>query len=170
MLCARCKQRSATVVISEVKNKEKVCEHLCEECAQKNSQFIEQPSFSYSVNTLLSQFLEMIASKLQEEEEKLQCSECGITYNEFRKVGRFGCKNDYDVFQKMLVKLLAHIHESSKHRGKVPKDFAAKESLTKQLADLQQQLQQAVVEEKYEQAAEIRDDINRLKENMHEPR
>ena len=162
MLCEKCKQKEATVSIREVKNKEKVCVHLCEDCAQIHSQYIEEPSFTYAIHSLLGNFLEAIVSKAKEENVSLKCEKCGITYNEFRKEGRFGCANDYHIFSETLLKLFSHIHGANRHIGKMPKGFQEKQQYQKKLKRLEKMLQKAVQDERYEEAAKIRDEIKTL--------
>jgi protein arginine kinase activator len=43
-------------------------------------------------------------SLTEDVEEELICPQCGISYQEFRKQGRFGCAHDYVVFHQKLYK------------------------------------------------------------------
>lgn len=162
MLCERCKQREASVFLSEVKHKKKMQHYLCEECAQQRSECIEEPSFSYSLQTLLGQFLEAIASKTEQEESKIKCSECGMSYTQFRKQGRFGCEHDYEAFRNMLINVFTHIHGASEHKGKVPLAYRNQRKIDEQIQELRKQMDQAVLEERYEEAASLRDQIRIL--------
>lgn len=91
------------------------------------------------------------------------CPECGITLSEFRAKGRFGCPRDYEVFAEHLDPLLERIHDTqpAKHTGRLPESGGREEVVEKRLtlADLRKQLDAAVAEENYEQAAKLRDQI-----------
>jgi protein arginine kinase activator len=162
MVCEKCKKKEGLVLFTEVRDKKKIQMCLCEECAQNQSQCIEKPSFSYSIKSVLSQFLEMISSQ---SEKTLQCSKCGMTYQQFQKKSRLGCEEDYVIFEEMLTKILESIHGASQHIGKTPKPSdAILEKMTRQkkMDILQKQLEEAIQEEKYEDAAILRDQIKKL--------
>lgn len=168
MLCEKCKQKEASVVYSEVKGKKKIQHHLCEQCLQSQSEYIEEPSFSYSLQSLIGKFLEAVASQAEREESQIKCEQCGITYNKFRKQGRFGCENDYVVFRESLIKLFQHIHGASRHKGKVPAKFRRIDDSHRRISKLQKLLEQAVKEERYEEAAALRDQIKALENKTSE--
>ncbi|MCA8913186.1 MAG: UvrB/UvrC motif-containing protein, partial [Planctomycetes bacterium] len=94
------------------------------------------------------------------------CPECGMTLSEFRARGRFGCPLDYEVFAEHLDPLFERIHDvqPARHEGRLPEGDGGDEVIEKQrsLADLRKQLENAVAEENYELAAELRDQIVEL--------
>jgi protein arginine kinase activator len=45
------------------------------------------------------------------------CPECGMTYQEFRIKGRFGCVKCYDAFESGLSPLLEKVHGATEHVG-----------------------------------------------------
>lgn len=101
---------------------------------------------------------------MADEEEGLTCPNCGITFKEFREQGRFGCPQDYIVFEKRLMPLLENIHNDTEHVGKIPKRAPNTSQMQFELIRLRRDLATAVEDEDYERAAEIRDEI-RDKEN-----
>lgn len=103
---------------------------------------LEQDTFSHS---FLSQSL-----------NQLRCEGCGLTYKKLREEGKLGCSVCYQTFRSYLEPMLQQIHGSSVHLGKVL------ESQNTLLRDLQKSLQEALLEENYEQAAELRDKIKAL--------
>lgn len=167
MLCEKCKQKDATVCFGEVKNQQKIQHHLCEDCAQSHAPYIAEPAFSHSLQSLLGQFLEAVAARAEQEDSKIKCEHCGISYHDFRKQGRLGCEHDYDVFAEQLGKLIDNIHGSAHHTGKKPPAFAEMQRQLTLLAGLQSQLQSAIEEERYEDAARIRDQIRELERQHH---
>jgi protein arginine kinase activator len=92
----------------------------------------------------------------------IRCPDCGMTLEEFRKKGRLGCPKDYEVFRPQIDELLERVHGATEHRGRVP-GLSEKELLRIQrMTDLQQELENAIREEAYENAARIRDELKEL--------
>jgi protein arginine kinase activator len=89
------------------------------------------------------------------------CPVCGITFFEFRSQGRLGCPHDYVCFQTQLEPLLANIHGESHHVGKHPRMAGGSQDRT-QLIRLRREMKEAIDEEKYELASQLRDEIQRI--------
>jgi protein arginine kinase activator len=92
------------------------------------------------------------------------CPMCGMTAGEFRRVGRVGCSNCYSYFAEYMPGLIQRIHGNSRHTGKVPVRGEAKLAEKQKIVQLRQALQQAISEEQFERAAELRDEIRRLEQ------
>ena len=171
MSCQICKKQPATVHIIEIPEGlptlppadpgevrvEK--RHLCEACARN----LRLPAATTPPKGLVNiwKLLQKSARKAREE-GGLACPECGMTLAEFRSKGRLGCAQDYQVFRQHLVPLLQRIHHASDHVGRVP--GAPVEDLERQrhLTALRAKLAEAIREEAYESAAELRDEIQAL--------
>jgi protein arginine kinase activator len=89
-------------------------------------------------------------------------------YSDFKKTGRFGCPECYTAFEPQLVPLLRQIHGSTQHEGKTPKQLGPKAVIRKELMDLKEELSRAIRDERYEEAAEIRDRIRALEARVEE--
>ncbi|MGR3318878.1 MAG: UvrB/UvrC motif-containing protein [Candidatus Anammoxibacter sp.] len=161
MKCESCNKKHANVHITEIHGEKKKERHLCEECAQNvSSSFTKMPSPSDILTNLISQVAPEIG-----EMSKIVCPVCNISYLEFRSQGRLGCPMDYTAFEKGLIPLLEKMHGSSHHIGKAP-PAAGKEVIKKnKLIQLQKDLNNAVENENYENAATIRDEIHTLTGN-----
>ena len=170
---------------------------LCDKCAK--SLGLESLDFNMPIN--FSNFFGDFFDEVEEtnflpsftKTETLKCNNCGTTYDEFIKTGKFGCSNCYDVFSHGLDNVLKNIHSSSTHVGRrskwinkanenselksikgskenkeskenrenkneVKKENLKEDKLTKLNADLKQ----AIKEERYEDAAKIRDEIKKM--------
>ncbi|MBO5301224.1 MAG: UvrB/UvrC motif-containing protein, partial [Peptococcaceae bacterium] len=92
------------------------------------------------------------------------CPVCGMTAGEFRRVGRVGCSNCYSYFADYMPGLIQRIHGNSRHTGKVPVRGEAKLAEKQKVVQLRQELQQAIAEENFERAAELRDSIRNLEQ------
>ena len=158
MQCERCGQKEAKVQYTEVTGGVNQEIHLCEICAKKEG--IEK-------SPILPQFLAGMAEELdkdvQKEEQELQCPHCGLSYGEFRRIGRLGCPSCYEAFSKKLKPLLRRLHGSTQHIGK---SAAVGDGKKDELRSLQMELEQAIGEEAYEKAATIRDQIRNLMKEM----
>ena len=96
------------------------------------------------------------------EDLRLKCGACGLSYEDFKKIGRLGCSGCYDAFRKYLIPLLKRIHGSNKHYGKMPLGQARPVELKSELEELKAKLQQAIQKEEFEEAARLRDTIKDL--------
>jgi len=103
------------------------------------------------------------------------CDKCyaekqgGGNYLEFRQHTRLGCPHDYQVFQPSLEELIQRIHGATEHCGKSPPQAGKRAQVRRQIHALQREQQEAIAAQRYEQAAELRDRIQALKEQTNEP-
>lgn len=87
-----------------------------------------------------------------------------MKFVEFRNHGRLGCPHDYEAFREELLPLLESVHGETKHAGKAPRRLPRAKSGQLELAQLRRKLQQSISEEKYEDAARLRDRIKELED------
>jgi len=162
MLCQNCNQRIANVYFTKVVNNIKIELYLCENCAHKNGQYnVEVP---LNVNNFFSGLLGFVgASQIINTlaEPQVFCKKCGMSYEEFKKIGKLGCDNCYEIYSERLNPLIRRLHGNTKHTGKIPKKISETIKVSKEIASLKQQLNKAIQEEEYEKAAELRDIIKR---------
>ncbi len=159
MKCQRC-PKQATLHITEVLPDERFEElHLCEDCAKK---YLYEPAAQQQAAKKGGK----PAADLEPSDDPggKQCEACGIKFIEFRNAGRLGCSHDYDAFREDLLPLLESIHGDVRHQGKTPRRLPKAKSAQAELAQLRKKLQQAVLEEAYEEAARIRDRIRQVEE------
>jgi protein arginine kinase activator len=155
MKCQRCQTKQATLHITEVLGEDRYEEvHLCEDCAKK---YLYEPQKPGSAKTS-EESSEEIASPVGGP----ACEVCGLSYVEFRNHGRFGCAHDYDAFKAELLPLFDSIHGETRHVGKTPRRLPRTQGAQVELTTLRRQLQEFVTEEKYEEAARVRDRIKEL--------
>jgi protein arginine kinase activator len=166
MTCDVCGKNPATVHLTEIVDEQMSELHLCEECARKKSTQMEQQFGLSDLLAGLANFDKPQSAAAQEQELSLRCPGCGLTYKDFKKVGRLGCGECYNTFKKYLAPLLKRIHGANLHYGKCPASKAqAKGSKKKpELQDLRFKLQKAIENEEYEEAARLRDQIRQMQE------
>ncbi len=161
LACQVCKKQPATVHLTDITPEGEMRErHLCEQCAQSQG-VMPKPVAHMPINELLSGLVADKASVQQLAE--LRCPKCGLTFVEFRNGGLLGCPNDYDAFEKALIPLIERAHEGASHHiGKVPRRVSVPRSVESDLVRLRRELTKAVDDEKYEEAAKIRDRIQAM--------
>jgi len=174
MFCDVCKTNQATVHLTEIVDEEMTELHLCEGCARKKSASMEQ---HFGLSDLLAGLADLGTQLGEEKEVQVACPSCGMTYDDFKRIGRLGCSECYRAFRKPLTSLLKRIQGSGQHVGKFPKGktglktlesskgaakSTVKEEPKSELELLQEKLQKAIREEAFEEAAKIRDQIRLL--------
>ena len=100
----------------------------------------------------------------------VKCPSCGLTYADFKKIGRLGCGECYNTFRKYLGPLLKRIHGSTQHTGKSPLIAGKPRKKKIDLQALRIRLARAIEEEAFEEAAKIRDQIKELERKEEDKR
>lgn len=174
MLCDECQKEPACVHITKVINQQKIEKHLCEQCAQKSGEIIGKGinnifSSKFSVHDFLKEMFNYTLPDNARQTLEPVCSECGLSYSEFSRSGKFGCSGCYQAFGGQLEPLIKRIHGTAAHTGKVPKRGGMRFGLEQRIKRLRQELEQHVTREEYEQAARLRDEIRVLEKQLASP-
>ncbi len=162
--CQKC-SKPATIHITEIVQGNALEFHLCEEHARQQYQSGE-PLDPVNPAELAMAKMAAVRGKEASELDKQTCPVCGISFLEFRNAGRLGCPNDYEAFRDELVPLLENIHGDTQHGGKMPKKVPPANRQQSELVQLRQAMRQAVASEKYEEAARLRDQIQKLEKGQ----
>ncbi len=186
MLCERCKKNEAVLYYHENINGQQKTYRLCNECEaemEKNGELKEIGSdklfdgFDSFLDTPLGEMHNLLASvfggdtrneKLAERNENTEkkCPVCGTTFKEFAKSGMAGCPSCYDTFADELRPTIGKVHGHTSHIGKAPLRYKEKLDTKKRIAELESEQQNAVKNEDYERAAEIRDELKELRSSL----
>lgn len=159
MLCCVCKEKTATVHLTQISGDKMQKVDLCEECAKQKG-VNDQTGFS-----LADLLLGLGASQELEQSTggaDTKCPKCGFTNADFKKSGRLGCPACYKAFAEGMSGLLKSMHKGTRHVGKVPQNLRLKRDLTDQVKLLQERLAKAVKSEDFETAAQLRDELKQL--------
>jgi len=159
MQCCVCKEKPATVHLTQIVGDKMQKLDLCEECAKAKG--INDPTSFAMADLMLglgaSQELDQSAAGAE-----LKCPRCGFSQADFKKSGRLGCPDCYKTFAEGLSGLLKTMHKGTRHIGKAPEALrSARESIDR-LKTLQKKLAKAIEGEDYEMAAGLRDEIKLL--------
>ncbi|MDP4086521.1 MAG: UvrB/UvrC motif-containing protein [Bacillota bacterium] len=174
MNCQECNQRPATLHFTKIINGEKTEVHLCEKCAQEKGElFMLNGGSGFTFNHLLAGLLNLDTSFQQQnqdafhQEEVLQCDHCSMTFQQFIKIGRFGCSHCYEAFKEQLVPVFKRLHGGNwAHNGKIPKRIGGGIHLRKRIEEFKNQLKDLISREEFEKAAVIRDEIRSLEKEL----
>jgi protein arginine kinase activator len=162
--CENCGRHSARFEVIERGGESPRSRHLCGFCAsgwgiQVNLDASQAPEALWTV-FLASQF------KDAEESSALACPDCGRTFMNFERSGLLGCPECYQTFMGDMTRILGNYHGSSEHRGKVPFRARRRIQLRQRLHRSREALQLAVSEERFEDAARFRDEVEDLEKEL----
>lgn len=173
MLCPECGKRPATIHYTKIVNGEKSEFHLCEVCAQEKEGYMSDFESDFSIQQLLSGLLNFDIPQpssghagMHINTEPDRCPNCGMTYKQFGKLGRFGCSDCYQTFQGYLEPLFRKIHGHTVHNGKIPTRAKGELKIRRDLERLKAELAEKVEAEEFEEAASLRDRIRALQERL----
>ena len=156
MQCCVCKEKPATVHLTQIVGDKMQKLDMCDECAKAKG--INDPASFAMADLMLglgaSQELDPSAAGVE-----LKCARCGFSQADFKKSGRLGCPDCYKTFAEGLASLLKTMHKGTRHIGKAPESLRASRESTDRLKSLQKKLAKAIDGEDYEAAAALRDEI-----------
>lgn len=168
MFCERCKNNEATIHLSEVVKNMKSEVHLCEQCAREVGLNTKISNFSLTLPEMLT-FINVDESP--DFRHSGRCHSCGCSFADYRKNGKLGCPDCYDYLADELAPVMASFFADKRHIGKSPARVDEKkltrpeihgETQLSGIDELQAELDAAVRDERYEDAAVIRDRIREI--------
>lgn len=169
MNCQECGKRPASLHFTKIVNGEKTEFRICEACAREKGELIPGTPNGFSIHNLLSGLLNLdpsSANSVGTKAQPLRCENCGLTYSQFSKIGRFGCKSCYQHFSDRLDPLFKRVHGNTSHVGKVPKRSGGIIKYKREINELKKDLARHIELEEFEEAAGIRDEIRELEKKM----
>ncbi|MBR2568944.1 MAG: UvrB/UvrC motif-containing protein [Paenibacillus sp.] len=181
MMCQQCGEKPATLHFTKIINGQKTEFHLCESCAREKGDILQGANDGFSIHNLLSGLMNLDQSSgslhnglygfstSKPAPEKLKCDHCGLSFEQFSKMGRFGCDECYQAFRPRLDPILKRVHGNVVHVGKIPKRGGVAMNQRRELEDLRKKLQESIELEQFEVAAELRDRIRELETTMKRP-
>jgi len=148
MVCEICQQREASVHLKQICNGQMKEMRICEQCARENGFDVQSP-------LAMTDFLFGLGSTPAEPSADTErvCSVCHMRSCDLRKTSRLGCAHCYEAFRSELEPMIENMHYGPRHTGKVP----AGEAAGLEAAALREALEAAVHEQRFEDAAVLRD-------------
>jgi len=152
MLCSRCGNKEASVIVTQLEDNQTSELRVCGDCAGELTTGVSSPTAPFAA--LLSTLgLQRSPAKRR----RLKCGGCGMSYTELKKSGFLGCADCYRSFAEPLEEVLQEIHGCARHCGKSP-PLSPEEAV----ARLKTALDEAVKSENFEQAVQLRDRLQEL--------
>ena len=167
MLCEHCHENEAQISYTMVEGNDTKQMHVCPSCFQEflAKQFPSSQIPPLDIQPMIQELLSLFHGK--DAEEGRTCPVCGRSLKEFRKTGMFGCDNCYNTFAEELNALLPRMQGADHHVGAMPEAFRRDREASEKEQALKDRLDAAVADERYEDAALLRDEIKALKEERH---
>mgnify|MGYP001165570339 CR=1 FL=1 len=163
MLCQSCHKKQATTHIKTIVNGELTQYALCPECAQKLGYGSLFGGFGEGLSSFLGSFFGMPQSAAAERlPEETRCPGCGASFSDIVRTGRVGCAKCYETFYNRLAPSIQRIHGNTTHTGKVPAGASPERRLQNDLEKARRELKEAIEEQRFEEAARLRDRIREM--------
>ncbi len=161
MLCEKCGMKTATTHIKTSINGMVETHHLCPDCAKEHS-----ASGTAMLDSLIGSFFGDALKSHPVTDNRRRCEGCGMCYDDIAQSGKVGCDKCYETFLDQLLPSLQRMHGRSRHAGKIPSGVKNEPTTEDRLIELEKQMQTAIAEQNFEKAAELRDEIRTLKEEV----
>lgn len=157
MICDACGKNEATVKLIAIIDGVKTERHLCNECVEKQKQQVRAQGMQSMLSAIISS-----ARRPAVQNVGHRCSQCGLSYDEFKRTSRLGCAQCYKDFRPQLKPLLQHLHGGTHHVGRMPERVDEALKSKSRLDQLRRDMDIAVACEDFEQAAVLRDELRAM--------
>ena len=165
MLCQRCHKNLATVRYAEVIDGKVTDRHLCESCM---AQYQEGQGTGFALASTPSMSRRPAAHGTFREPvpEQRRCTTCGTMLTEVAEHQIAGCSQCYGQFHAEIEEILRDTQRAVVHRGKNPHVNDARARQRQELQAKRTLLRTMLRREKYEEAAQLRDDIQAMEADL----
>ena len=162
MLCQSCEKKQATTHIKTIVNGELKEYRLCSDCAKKYGYTSFLGDVGFDLDKLFGSFMEGFG---QSGRTQKRCQCCGSSFEDIAKSGKVGCAECYDTFYEELLPSGRRIHGRTSHTGKLAHSAGTGIRIRNEIAKCRSELEQAIKDQEFEKAAELRDRIRELEKN-----
>lgn len=159
MNCDKCGKPSvyrSTLIVNGVSQ----TTNLCRDCAIKEGVFATEPTNIFDdMFSVFSDFLPF------EKVQNVSCPVCKTSLREFKTTQKLGCPNCYEAFREEIASIVKRIAPLSQHKQEgftQVKTSKKKQTKEEKILSLRAEMKQAVAEERYEDAAKIKKQIQKL--------
>lgn len=163
MNCEKCGKNEASVFVRQNINGKTSEHHLCASCAGSiiNTGGAQLTGFDMAnpIGYLTNVFPQI---KYNAAPPTRACPVCGTSLGEILHKGKVGCSECYRAFKSELLPTLSSIHGNVNHIGKIPQNLNTKISAKRKIENLQAKLRDKILEQDFEEAAKLRDEIKQL--------
>lgn len=153
-VCQICGENPIQYQITEARGEEVRTVGVCRACAEKRGIRHEDGTIVVDLKGVMHSLAAPAPGRPRRRPAGVACGACGTTLAEFERTGRLGCPACYEAFARELEPVIRKVQAGPQHRGLVPARLAAE---AEEIRRLRADLDEAVREERYEDAARIRD-------------
>ena len=183
MLCEKCGKKEATFYYRENIGGTEKSYKLCADCAAELQKSGEISTVSHGdlfgepFASPLTQMQKLLGGddlfgsllglpqKERTAERGKTCPLCGSSFGDIARSGKAGCPRCYTVFEEELLPSLRRIHGRTAHTGQAPARFREENEKKQKITALEAELKEAIRQENYEHAAELRDSLRALRQD-----
>jgi protein arginine kinase activator len=174
-VCESCGEATAAIHLVKIEGGEIVHRHLCPDCAELSVEEPESAAVIFAVPTGLGNLLGRLAeqgAEIQKAGEGLHqvCPICSTTLSDLRETGLAGCPDCYQTHSGEIESALYAGREPLQHVGKVPQHAPESLRLRREVLRLERMMDELVEDERFEEAAGVRDRLGELSQQMREVR
>ena len=154
LICQNCNKNEANMHMKRIINGRAAEVHLCSDCARSLGYGEAFSGFGLGLGELFGELL----GKNDGASAGAYCPACGKYFDEIVSDGKMGCAECYGVFYDKLLPSLRRIHGKATYVGNKP---ASQRELSpeERVEALKKQLSDAINEQNFELAAQLRDEI-----------
>ena len=164
-ICEACGQREAEFRFTEVDGAGKRSALLCADCGVARGLPRDAVKGErMDTRALWREIIEQLSEGRGD--DALSCPDCGQTFADFERTRRLGCPRCYQTFMGDMTRLLQDWHGGQGHRGKMPRNFGRRIDLRRRIVGVKESIHLAVGEERFEDAARLRDEMKDLEREL----
>ena len=166
MLCEKCNKNIANVYLKNNVNGNISENYLCSSCAAElygqNYASLFGGNFESDIFNIFN--LNKVSPSLLSitDTERNKCPMCGLSFPDIMQSGKAGCGKCYETFKNEFEPNVIRIHGTAKHTGKIPKNMNMKITAKRKIEELNIKLKKMIADQNFEEAAVIRDEINKI--------
>lgn len=168
VLCDECHARPVALRFQVTNDGQTVERKVCEVCGEKYAWLVAPPS-SLALPVpfaLLSGMLPAHGASTAMAGPS-RCEHCGYSFHQFQHTSLLGCAECYDSFAPQIEVILRRAQGGSvRHAGKKPARGASKQRQEREIEHLSREIRTAVEDQRFEDAARLRDQIRRLEKEL----
>lgn len=156
-VCDLCGKQEATLSVRQLDKEGRATElAICAECARKRG-FTSVEDLKKNAAEILAE----LKARIGEQGDETVCPRCKLSYADFKRSGRLGCAECYRTFAEQLQPLIRRLQGAVQHVGRSRQTGRKRAQERLEIARLRAELEQAIRDEDYERAAELRDRLKR---------
>ena len=164
-------ERDAVVRLTQIVGDDVTTVHLCSKCAAERGIETDAEVAQTPLGAFLAAMGKGGAPMAAAVATGEACPECGATLQDFRASGRVGCARCWVAFERPLRDLLRRLHGATRHTGEPSRRRRQATSPERAASEPDRKLREelprlAVAAEQFERAAELRDQLRVLEDQM----